>query len=292
MKISLYIVLVFTVILNYAGHTQTWEAPAEASSKVSPVEKTPENIKLGKELYLKVCKSCHGDLGKNNVLPLPTGNPPDLGSAKVQENSPGAIHYFITTGRVTMPKFESIIPDEDRWRLALYIKSYGEVDQTKASVLKGQPELKVEIDQNKEKISAYLNEIIDTVAKPVEGVRIDFAVKRYFGDLKFASAKTDKKGFVSVAYPKDIAGDSTGCVTLVVKTDPDVCTAESLVENAPICSVHYATNIFEKRIMWSENDKTQWWVILSYLGVVGGVWLTILYVVTLIVRIARMGKAG
>ena len=274
-----------------AAAQDKWEAPADESSKVNPLTVNADNVNKGREIFTINCKSCHGDPGKHNGIPLPPINPPDLASEAVQANSDGALFYFITTGRVTMPSFKAILPEDDRWKLAMFIKSFGKGAEQFVSpsqlALEGTATLTVDINNRNKKISAVLNDVVDTISKPIAGVRVDFFVKRYFGNLKFNSAVTDGKGRATVDFPENIAGDTTGCVTLVVKSDTNMCSAEKLVKNTPICSVHYATNIFEKRVMWSENDKTLWWVILSYLGVVAGVWLTILYVVSLFGQIGR-----
>jgi len=49
-------------------------------------------------------------------------------------------------------------------------------------------------------------------------------------------------------------------------------------------------NLFADRVLWSTNDRTQWWLILAYLGVVGGVWLVIGYVIFQILKIYKAGK--
>ena len=69
---------------------QEWIVPDEEASLANPSEYTLDNVKMGKAIYIKNCKSCHGDPGKNNPLAL-VPSPVDIASEKMQINSEGAL---------------------------------------------------------------------------------------------------------------------------------------------------------------------------------------------------------
>ena len=99
------------------------------------------NVKKGKDLYYQNCKSCHGDPGKNNGLPL-VPPPVDVTSEKMQKNTEGEIFYKITNGRGGMPQFKTNISEDDRWRIVNYIMNF---NQKREPVLVDAPKAKAKL---------------------------------------------------------------------------------------------------------------------------------------------------
>jgi mono/diheme cytochrome c family protein len=274
----------------------------EDPGKVNPNEFNQEIIDAGKNLYLNAspsCKSCHGDPGKNNPLPMEP-LPPDLTSEKVQSNTDAELFYKILNGKGLMPQFKAILGEEGVWKLVSYIRSYNPdyvpadfVAEEKTSIKEGQEAvITIEIDSQQQKIKALVQLIeADKEAIPFANTEIVFFVKRYFGILEFAREKTNQEGLVRIDYPADIHGDKEGYADLIVALADDVENVQSIVDHVQIAAPTTPINIFEKRILWSENPRTQLWVLFSYGLVVIGVWLTILYVVFQVVRIARSSKS-
>jgi len=103
-----------------------WNIPAKYKSMKST--NVDENLTktVGKMLWSKHCKSCHGNLGlgdgvKSASLKTFPGNFKD---PAFQSQSDGVIYYQSIIGRDEMPSFEAKIPDEeDRWLLVNYIRS-------------------------------------------------------------------------------------------------------------------------------------------------------------------------
>ena len=70
MNKKLSFLITVTLFLSLPVLAQDWVVPAAQKDIANPQEYNLANVKKGKELFLKNCKSCHGDPGKNNILPL------------------------------------------------------------------------------------------------------------------------------------------------------------------------------------------------------------------------------
>jgi mono/diheme cytochrome c family protein len=103
-----------------------WDVPAKYKSMKNPQKMSAEVEKVGKLLYAKHCKSCHGNEG--------AGDGPKAGSMKTKMNSfkdakfhaqgDGVIYYQSFVGRDEMPNFEKkILDDEDRWAIVNYMRT-------------------------------------------------------------------------------------------------------------------------------------------------------------------------
>ncbi len=102
-----------------------WDIPEKYQKMKNPLS-PKEGLNIGKMLYAKHCKACHGTKGKGDgpkAGQLKT-KLPDLTSEAVKKQSDGTIYYQSIIGRDEMPNFEKKIPDEeDRWSLINYIKT-------------------------------------------------------------------------------------------------------------------------------------------------------------------------
>jgi mono/diheme cytochrome c family protein len=104
-----------------------WTIPANYKSKKTTVKAgDPSIMSVGKDLYNKNCKSCHGAKGlgdgpKAASLKTLTG---DFSTAKFQANADGDLYYMSFVGRDEMPNFEKkILDDADRWAVIGYIRT-------------------------------------------------------------------------------------------------------------------------------------------------------------------------
>ena len=102
-----------------------WPAPASAITIKNPVKTDALSIKDGKTLYIKNCKSCHGDAGKGDVtkagnLDISCGDftLPDF--AKITD---GELYWKITEGRKPMPTFSKKLTDAERWSVVNYMRT-------------------------------------------------------------------------------------------------------------------------------------------------------------------------
>jgi mono/diheme cytochrome c family protein len=103
-----------------------WEVPAKYQKLENPFASDADAENIGKILFSKHCKSCHGSKGKgdgpkSDGLDTPTG---DFTEASFKEQTDGTLYYKTLFGRDEMPSFEKKITEEkDRWLIINYLKS-------------------------------------------------------------------------------------------------------------------------------------------------------------------------
>ncbi|MCF8227328.1 MAG: c-type cytochrome [Bacteroidales bacterium] len=109
------------------GDKTPWEIPDEYKNMENPYKGDKGLDRIGKMLYAKNCKSCHGNKGEADGPRAKQIDVPmfDLSSEDFQAAyNDGEIYYMSIIGRDEMPNFESKIPDdEDRWAVVNYIRS-------------------------------------------------------------------------------------------------------------------------------------------------------------------------
>lgn len=103
-----------------------WDIPAEYLKMENPqAADDADLLKVGKMLYSKHCKSCHGNMGlgdgpKAKQLDTPAG---DFSTEAFHAQKDGEMYYKSYIGRDEMPNYEKKIPDEeDRWAIITYMR--------------------------------------------------------------------------------------------------------------------------------------------------------------------------
>ena len=96
------------------------KVPERARAKRNPLEKDPEAIAAGRNLFEQHCSECHGNTGDGSR------KAPSLRAEEVRSAAPGAIFWILTNGVVRrgMPVW-SKLPEPQRWQLVSFIKSLG-----------------------------------------------------------------------------------------------------------------------------------------------------------------------
>ncbi len=96
------------------------KAPEKARAKHNPLEKDPDSIPAGRNLFEQHCAECHGSAAEGGK------KGPSLRAPEVQSAEPGAIFWILTNGvvRKGMPVW-SKLPEPQRWQLVTFIKSLG-----------------------------------------------------------------------------------------------------------------------------------------------------------------------
>lgn len=120
--------LVFYSFTTIVEVQEEWKVPAKYENMKNPTDPKVD-LNIGKSLYNKHCKSCHGKEGYGDG-PKADGLKGDLGdfsSEEFQAQSDGALFYKTTIGRDDMPEYTKKMPDdEDRWLIVNYMRTMGE----------------------------------------------------------------------------------------------------------------------------------------------------------------------
>lgn len=128
-KILTVIGVISFVLFSFSSFVQEeWKVPEKYEKMKNPTD--PEVDKsIGKSLYSKHCKSCHGKtgLGDGTKADEVDGELGDFSTAEFQAQSDGAIFYKSYIGRDDMPNYEKKIPDEeDVWLVVNYVRTLAE----------------------------------------------------------------------------------------------------------------------------------------------------------------------
>ena len=97
-----------------SGPTQ-WEVPEKYQKMKNPIKTSPESVKIGKAMYKRHCRSCHGLTGKGEG-PQATKLDQTIGdftSETFKKQTDGAIFYKMTEGHENMPSFKKKIPGNE-----------------------------------------------------------------------------------------------------------------------------------------------------------------------------------
>ncbi|MCF6346722.1 MAG: cytochrome c [Flavobacteriaceae bacterium] len=121
---------IFTLYSFNAVTQDEWVVPEEYKTMKNPTNANDgENKAIGKSLYNKHCKSCHGKegFGDGPKADEQEGDLGDFSSAEFQVQTDGELFYKVTKGRDDMPKFEKkVSSDEDRWLIVNYMRTLEE----------------------------------------------------------------------------------------------------------------------------------------------------------------------
>mgnify|MGYP006282033987 CR=1 FL=1 len=115
--------------VSFAQEEGDWEVPEKYQKMENPTDNSSRNMRIGKMLYAKHCKSCHGNegLGDGPKAAALETFPGDFSSESFQAQSDGELYYKTTFGRDEMPAYEKSIPsDEDRWLIVHYMRTFAE----------------------------------------------------------------------------------------------------------------------------------------------------------------------
>lgn len=137
MKINMSTPKLFAIVIILVGlgfsfqnfaqeKPKPWSVPENAKKVKSSVKNNAENLNIGKGVYAKHCKSCHGKSGEGDgtkAAELKTF-PGDFTSDAFKAQSEAEIFYKTSEGRDDMPSFKKKIEsEEDIWAVVLYIST-------------------------------------------------------------------------------------------------------------------------------------------------------------------------
>jgi cytochrome c5 len=284
--------IISAILLFYcipSAGSEDWPVPDEYTEMINPVAFNNPNVRAGKELWEKNCKSCHGDPGKYNALAL-VPPPPDATSEKMQANSDGDIFYKITAGRGAMPQFETTLTTEERWKVISFIRKF---DPRNEGLLE-------EEVLRKGKIYALVGEnnlFLDIVAEELgpggaseklANASVQIMARKAFGNLLVGTVNTDSDGKARFAIPGDMKTKSDGKVDFVLALGEEFEPVTFAVSGVQVREPD--RNLPAKSVLWSTNDRTQAWLLFTYFAALILAWSAIGYIVLQIIKIKKLGN--
>jgi len=278
-----------------------WKVDIAKAKIINPVTFADESIKEGKSLFQINCKSCHGDPGKDNGLPL-IPKPTDMANVSfLSANSDGSIYAKITEGRVTMPSFKTVLSETQRWQIVNYIRSLdgNKKAVTIATVIKKEGQsitspYKISLTYNSKEsnLIAFVEGTSENGSfVPISDVEVGFYIKRYFGNLPFGEkgGKADENGMIKASIPIDLPSGEEGKATAFAKLSDVDSFGEVLAEIEVKVKAVEIVNLLDKRSLWTVRAMAPWWLIFTYFGIIIAVWATLGYVVIQLFKIKKEG---
>jgi len=132
MKTLKFLLLIGIVSLGFLAFTaieqDEWVVPAKYEKMTNPEDASKSNLAIGKSLYSKHCKSCHGKEGYGDGPKADEveGDLGDLSTSEFQAQSDGAVFYKSYIGRDDMPNYEKKMSEEDAWLVVHYVRTLEE----------------------------------------------------------------------------------------------------------------------------------------------------------------------
>jgi len=103
-----------------------WDIPAKYKAMKIQKKGDAASIALGKTLYQKHCKACHGAAGKGDgpkAASLKTAMD-DISKPAFKAIADGDKYFMAMVGRGDMPNFEKkVVDEEERWAIINYLNS-------------------------------------------------------------------------------------------------------------------------------------------------------------------------
>ncbi len=278
----LFVTFSLATLLILNCFSATWDVPADQKEKKSYIKFDKQTSSQGEVLYNANCASCHGNPGKNNILKSLNPIPPDLSGKSSQALSDGDLQYILNTGRGLMPNFKNVISAEDQWKVISYLRGFNpnyvqelsKFDPNKSKLVK--LTAKFDSKANILTVMALADEKSGKI--PIIKAEIAVFVKRYFGNMQIEkTVLTDNFGKAQVVFPKDLPGNKTGDLEVLVKLFDEnygeVQTTNKLAIGVPTDKP--ALN--EKRAIWNVLAKAPIWTLSLYLLGVFAFILLLLY---------------
>ena len=126
--LTLIIVATFSFYSLSSFVQDEWIVPDKYEKMQNPVA-ADTDMDIGKSLYNKHCKSCHGKEGYGDGPKAKDveGDLGDFSSEEYQAQTDGELFYKTSFGWEDMPEYTKKMPDdEDRWLIVNYMRTLAE----------------------------------------------------------------------------------------------------------------------------------------------------------------------
>ena len=128
-KIAAVIGIVCMLCYSFTTMVQEeWVVPEKYVTMKNPTDPDVD-MAIGKALYSKHCKSCHGKEGYGDGPKAKDveGDLGDFSSEEYQAQTDGELFYKTSFGWEDMPEYTKKMPDdEDRWLIVNYMRTLAE----------------------------------------------------------------------------------------------------------------------------------------------------------------------
>lgn len=129
LKLFLILGVVSFTFYSFTSYVQDkWVVPEKYVNMKNPTDPKAD-LEIGKSLYSKHCKSCHGKEGYGDGPKAAEmkGDLGDFSSEAFHKQTDGELYYKTTFGKDDMPEYSKKIPeDEDRWLVVNYMRTLKE----------------------------------------------------------------------------------------------------------------------------------------------------------------------
>jgi hypothetical protein len=107
-----------------AGPLYTGRVGAEEATDL-PLPLTPELLARGRERYNIYCTPCHDRVGTGHGMIVQRGypHPPSFHIPRLRQAPIGHFFVVMSDGFGSMPEYAPLIPWQDRWAIAAYIRA-------------------------------------------------------------------------------------------------------------------------------------------------------------------------
>jgi hypothetical protein len=167
--------------------------------------------------------------------------------------------------------------------------------EAQTDIVKARMRLDTASGEENKQVSLLVEMLEDSVWVPVTEAEVRIGVRRTGSSLlkigEEESYTTDSIGAVTAEFLLDsLPGDENGDLILVAKID-DHETIGNLETDLMVpwglpAAFH---SDFGKRSLWATGDKTPYWLLGLAIGIIAGVWGTLLYLITKFFRIRSLG---
>lgn len=171
-----------------------WNVPATDAKKKSPIKFDDANVKAGKDIWSKECKSCHGvkglgDGAKAEKIDISCG---DFSVSEMQNMSDGAIFWKTTEGRKPMPSFKEKLTDTERWQVLSFIRTLkkGGATTTTTTVTTTSTTKTPDINQTKKEEVSIVKDSVITIVE-IKTEKSDISDTTNISIIELQQMKTD-----------------------------------------------------------------------------------------------------
>ena len=128
-KILFVVLLALICIVVYTAfqNNKPYVVPEEVKRMKNPLASSETTLKTARGIYMDECAQCHGERGKGDgpEAAMHSPAPSNLTDARHMNTvTDGELFYQISEGRKPMPSFKMRLPEDQRWGLVLFVRTF------------------------------------------------------------------------------------------------------------------------------------------------------------------------